>query len=84
MLKKTFLISFLVVGAFADTALKTEVNTWLKTVENGIFKVKYDSLSQDKQNELDTFFEECRKDVASGKLPKGTCKPEFIKKLKGI
>lgn len=39
---------------------------------------------KEKQANLDTFFEECRADVASGKLPKGTCKPLFLNKLKGI
>ena len=69
---------------FANDALKTEVSAWLATVDGGAPKIKYDGLSKDKQAGLDKFFEDCRVDVASGKLPKGTCKPMFLDKLKGL
>jgi hypothetical protein len=77
-----FLIGF--TGAFADDALKAEVKTWLQGIEGGVQKAKYDSLDAEKQSALDKFFEECRADVASGKSPKGTCKPLFLEKLKAL
>lgn len=83
---KKFFCVLLVVGmtsVFANDALKVEVTTWLQGLDGGQ-KGKYDSLSPDKQAALDTFFEECRADVASGKLPKGTCKPLFLEKLKAL
>ena len=70
------------ISLFANEALKTEVSAWLATVDGGVPKIKYDGLAKDKQAGLDKFFEECRADVASGKLPKGTCKPLFLNKLK--
>lgn len=85
-MKKFLCVLFLVgfVGASANDALKVEVTTWLQGIEGGAQKAKYDSLGADKQSVLDTFFEECRGDVASGKLPKGTCKPLFLEKLKAM
>jgi len=77
-----FLVGF--VGASANDALKAEVTTWLQGLDGGAQKAKYDSLSPEKQATLDKFFEECRADVASGKSPKGTCKPLFLEKLKAL
>jgi len=85
-MKKSFvaIVLFGSVSLFANDALKAEVSAWLQTVDGGALKAKYDGLAKDKQAALDKFFEECRADVASGKLPKGTCKPAFIEKIKGM
>lgn len=72
------------ISLFANDTLKAEVSAWLATVDGGTPKIKYDGLAKDKQAGLDKFFEDCRTDVASGKLPKGTCKPLFLEKLKGL
>lgn len=85
-MKKTISIITILgsVSLFANGALKSEVSAWLATVDGGTPKIKYDGLAKDKQAGLDKFFEDCRADVASGKLPKGTCKPLFLEKLKGL
>lgn len=85
-MKKFIWVLFLVgcVGVSANDALKAEVTTWLQGLDGGAQKAKYDSLGAEKQSALDKFFEECRADVASGKLPKGTCKPLFLEKLKAL
>lgn len=82
-MKKIFLAVSLLssIGLMANDALKAEMTSWLAK-DHPAAKAKYDSLSQDKQKELDSFFESCRADVASGKLPKGTCKPALLEKLK--
>ncbi|MCX6074668.1 MAG: hypothetical protein NTY39_10145 [Campylobacterales bacterium] len=85
-MKKILCVLLLVgfTGVSANDALKAEVGTWLQGIDGGAPKAKYDSIGADKQSALDKFFEECRADVASGKLPKGTCKPLFLEKLKAM
>ncbi len=82
MKKVIFILSIFSLSVFANVTLQTEVQAWFITIDGGTPKIKYDGLAKDKQAVLDKFFEEYRADVASGKLPKGTCKPLFLNKLK--
>jgi hypothetical protein len=60
----------------------SDLTEWLATPENAAIKAKFDALSKDKKADLEKRYEECKKDVTDGKLPKGTCKPRVTAELK--
>jgi|GEM_PF-3597689 hypothetical protein len=83
-MKKIFLVVTLAlfIGSMTTTAFSaSDLMEWLATPENATIKAKFDGLSKDKQADLEKRYEACKKDVADGKLPKGTCKPKVKEEL---